>query len=70
MSTMSIEAEEPSECPSCRGEVTFGYGLAGGTDAEGNPRGYVLCLDCEWTGPTSENVACFPFGIGNVFRST
>ncbi len=30
-----------AECPVCGGEVTFGYGLAGG-----GLGGYTFCLDC------------------------
>jgi len=45
-------------CPECGGEVTFGYGLAGG----GDPGGYEMCLECDWfLKPEGGEPSCFPF---------
>jgi hypothetical protein len=59
-----MQAESPKVCPKCKGEISFSYGLAAGTDADGNPRAYWMCLEdsCNWMGPKAENVVCFPFG--------
>ncbi len=54
-------------CPSCSGETTFGFGLAGGgaLDEAGQvvPGGYTLCLDCDWQDPKPTETICFPNGI-------
>jgi hypothetical protein len=61
-----MDAESLKKCPKCGGEVSFGYGFAGGGDKDGNPAGYYMCLDdCNWVGPTCEPAKaapCFPFG--------
>lgn len=47
------------ECPECSGEITFGFGLAGGGDENGNPSVYWLCLDCDWMSPRPNKTVCF-----------
>jgi hypothetical protein len=57
---MAISIESPKRCPACDGEITFGYGLAAGGP---EPRGYYMCLDCDWMGPRAQQTVCFPHGI-------
>jgi hypothetical protein len=63
---MSLVIEDVQHCPQCHGEITFGYGLAGGGQ-EGEqgkePGVYWMCLDCEWMGPTAQETVCFPHGL-------
>jgi len=42
---------ERTECPECGGEITPGYGLAGGGMGP-----YQLCLDCGWIEKEQEPV--------------
>jgi hypothetical protein len=58
-----METERPDQCPECKGEVTFGYGFAGGSDAEGNPTHYYMCLDCDWMSSKPKETICFPHGL-------
>ncbi len=56
-------ADDPECCPDCGGEITFGFGLAGGVDADGNPAVYWLCLECDWMSSRPKETICFPHGI-------
>lgn len=60
---MTLEKTSDGKCPDCGGETTFGFGLAGGGDAEGNPGIYWLCLDCDWQEPKPRKTVCFPHGL-------
>lgn len=58
----------PDQCPECGGEVTFGFGLAGGgaPDEAGEktvPGHYFMCLDCDWMSSRPKETLCFPFGL-------
>jgi len=59
--------EDPKNCPKCNGEITFGFGLAGGgtknDDGETVPGAYWMCLDCDWMGPEPQETICFPHGL-------
>lgn len=62
----NIKVEHPQECPACGGEITFGFGLAGGgVDSEQGtvPGAYFMCLDCGWMGRTGHETICFPHGL-------
>ncbi len=62
-----MKIEEPRSCPKCGGEITFGFGLAGGgvqsEDGSTVPGAYWMCLDCDWMGPTAQKTICFPHGL-------
>jgi hypothetical protein len=58
-------ATKPDQCPECQGEVTFGYGLAGGSDPNGDPTHYYMCLDCDWMSSKPKETICFPHGLMN-----
>jgi hypothetical protein len=63
-----VNTEDPKSCPQCGGEITFGFGLAGGgvDHGEGTEPGvYWLCLDCDWMGPGPQETICFPHGLVN-----
>ena len=53
--------EAKEECPNCKGEVAFMYGLAGAT-SEGLGV-YWVCLDCDWQGSRPQDTVCFPHGL-------
>lgn len=53
-------------CPKCDGETTFGFGLAGGVAEDDNPRGYTLCLECDWQDPKPTHTVCFPHGVVDI----
>lgn len=57
---------ENDQCPKCGGEITFGFGLAGGgvkENGETVPGVYFMCFDCDWMSPESQETICFPHGI-------
>lgn len=62
-----MSKSECQPCPECGGEVTFGYGLAGGggggTGEDQGPAGYRMCLDCDWLDPRPQTTVCFPHGL-------
>jgi hypothetical protein len=58
-----MDTQQPATCPACQGEITFGYGLAGGGDSEGNPSHYYMCLDCDWISSAPQQTMCFPHGL-------
>ena len=54
-------------CPRCRGEITCGFGLAGGgvenEDGQNVPGVYYMCLDCDWMTPEAKKTVCVPHGL-------
>lgn len=59
MTVEVVERKPEDPCPECGGEVTFGFGMAGG----GEQGGYEMCLDCDWfSKPKGGAMNCFPLG--------
>lgn len=61
-----MKVERPETCPTCDGEITFGFGLAaGGVQSEDGtvPGAYWMCLECDWMGPSPQKTICFPDGL-------
>jgi hypothetical protein len=56
-----LEISQINDCPKCKGEVTFMYGL-GGANGMG---AYWVCLDCDWVSTSPQETVCFPHGLVN-----
>lgn len=37
--------------------------LGTGTDEEGNPAQYYMCLDCNWMSSKPKETVCYPHGL-------